>query len=247
MPSENEGDLTTEFAKELARQFPVKAAYNDLAKPGAQQAGQLIEDLLKVLHLALAPVQYLGALQDRYRTFLDKSVRRIPEQNRVSPAPQIVGPVLEGIRYEPEGTPIDEMFSQLLSRSMDSDRVGEAHPAFPIIIRQLSSDEARILKMLSESQYDFIYTSDFNEATKLFSGREIETDTLPLEKLAFPHNVSFYREHLHYLGLAGVFQHGNQVPLCTGGRQTGVRVISKNRLTDLGRRFVHACTSAEEV
>jgi hypothetical protein len=46
--------------------------------------------------------------------------------------------------FEPEGTQIEEMFSQLLSRSMDSERAGEAHPAFPIIIRQLSSDEARI-------------------------------------------------------------------------------------------------------
>jgi hypothetical protein len=204
-----------------------------------------LEDITKVLQLALAPVQYLGALQDRYRAFLDRSIRRVPEGERVAPAPQIVGPVLEGIRYEPEGTPIDEMFSQLLSRSMDSERIGEAHPAFPIIIRQLSSDEARILKFLSTSQYDFVYTSDYNNITNLFSGRKIETDALPRDELAFPDNVGFYMEHLHQLGLAGIFQHGNQVPLHADGKQTGIRVISKYRLTDLGQRFVRACLGAE--
>jgi hypothetical protein len=132
-----------EFAKELARQLPVKAIYQDAAAPAAMQTGQLLEDLVKVLQLALAPVQLFGAIQDRYRKFLDTAVRRVPEANRVSPAPQIVGPVLEGIRYEPEHTPIDQMFSQLLSRSMDRERINEAHPAFPIIIKQLSSDEAK--------------------------------------------------------------------------------------------------------
>lgn len=246
MPEEKGDDAATEFAKELARQLPVKAAYKDLAKPAAQQAGQFFEDIVKVLQLALAPVQYLGALQDRYRTFLNKSIRRVPEEDRVSPAPQIVGPVLEGIRYEPEGTPIDEMFSQLLSRSMDSHRVGEAHPAFPIIIRQLSSDEARILKLLGASQYDFVYTSDYDNAKNLFFGQKIQTDGLPRDKLAFPDNVRFYMEHLHQLGLAGIFQHGNQFPLLTEGKQTGVKVVSKYRLTDLGQRFVHACIAGEK-
>src|SRR5260370_11638246 len=151
-----------EFAKEVARQLPVKAIYEDAAAPAAKQAGQLFEDLLKALQLALAPVQLLGALQDRFRSFIDTAVRRVPEADRISPAPQIIGPVLEGIRYEPEGTPIDQMFSELLSRSMDRTRVNEAHPAYPIIIKQLSSDEAKILNHLKGSNFDYVYTLDFN-------------------------------------------------------------------------------------
>ena len=109
-----------EFAKELAKQLPVKDLYEDAGSPAAKQVGQIGEDLVKVVQLALgAPIQYFAALQDRYRRFLDTSVRRVPEHHRIAPAPQILGPVLEGIRYEPENTPIDEMFSQLLSRSMD--------------------------------------------------------------------------------------------------------------------------------
>ena len=117
--------VTEESAKELAKQLPIKQLYGDVVYPAAKQVGTFGEDTLKVLLLALAPVQYLAALQDRYRRFLDVSIRRDPEQQRIAPAPQILGPVLEGIRYEPEDTPIDDMFSQLLSRSMDSKRVNE--------------------------------------------------------------------------------------------------------------------------
>src|SRR5581483_10409542 len=138
------GEPVTEFAKELAKQLPVKSIYDDALAPAAKQAGQLAADIVKVIQLALAPFQVLAAYQDRLRNFLDKAVRRIPDSNRVSPAPQILGPIIEGIRYEPEGTPVDEMFSQLLSRSMDKERMDEAHPAYPILIRQLSSDEAKI-------------------------------------------------------------------------------------------------------
>jgi len=46
--------------------------------------------------------------------------------------------VIEGVRYEPEGTPIDEMYSNLLSSSMDTERVDKVHPAYPFIISRRS-------------------------------------------------------------------------------------------------------------
>lgn len=242
MPGQDQNDPTAEFAKELARQLPVKAIYDDAAAPAAKQTGQLFEDLVKVLQLALLPVQYLAALQDRFRRFLDKSVRGIPEERQISPAPQIIGPVLEGIRYEPEGTPIDEMFSELLSRSMDKERVNEAHPAYPFIIRQLSSDEARILKLLYQRQFDLVFTRDYDRATALFHGRKVEVDEFPRDGLTFPDNLNFYFARMSQLGLAGIYQEGNQEPLFDESRQQiGVRVRSKYRLTDLGQRFVRAC------
>ena len=37
-------DPTAAFAEELAKQLPVKAIYEDAAKPAAQQLGQLAQD-----------------------------------------------------------------------------------------------------------------------------------------------------------------------------------------------------------
>lgn len=237
-----------EFAKELAKQLPVGKIYDDAASTAAKQTGQFFGDVIKAVQLALAPVQYVAALQDRYRAFLDKAVRRVPERERIAPPPQIIGPVLEGIRYEAEDTPIDQMFSELLSRAMDQNRIHEAHPAYPILIRQLSPDEARILARLEDAQFDYIYTRDYDSTTNLFVGEiTVEKDLLPRDGLAYGNNIPFYFEHLNQLGLAGIFQVGNQEPLYDGPpvkKQIGIRVRCKYRLTEFGTRFVRTCVAS---
>lgn len=241
-------DPVTEFAKELAKQLPVKDVYKDAAKPAAKQVGEVLEDVVKVVHLALGPVQLLAALQDRFRHFIDRSVRRVPEERRIPPPPQILRPILEGIRYEPEGTPIDEMFSELLTKAVDRDGVSEAHPSFPYLIKQLSSDEAKILVMLRESHYAYVYTLQLDRATMTWpsSSHVTEVDELPRDTLDFPENVDFYMDHLDNLGLAGRYNQGNPLPLLDNlGQQTGNRHTASYRLTYLGERFVRACTRAQ--
>jgi Abortive infection alpha len=239
-------DPYAQAVAEVVKHLPVRQIYNDVGSGAVKQLGHSLTDVAKTVRLALFPFQMLGALQDRAQSFLDRSIRRVPEDRRISPAPQIIGPVLEGIRYEPEGTPIDEMFSLLLSRSMDGERVNEAHPSFPILIRQLCADEAKILMAVKDHEYDHVHTRDFNPDTALFYGPSvIEIDDLPRDNLTFPSNIPFYFQHLDKLGLAGIFQHGNQEPLfneeSTRRHQIGVRVRSKYQLTDFGRRFVQAC------
>jgi hypothetical protein len=233
-------DFVGAFAKELADKFPVKEALT----PAAAQTGLILSDAAKTIHLALFPLQFLGAYQDRLRRFIDTSVRRVPEEKRIPPAPQILGPIIEGLRYEPEGTPIEAMYSELLSRSVDEDRVEEAHPAYPLIIRQLSADEVKILDRLNGKTYERVHTQEYFAETNLFSNKQtVESDALPREGLAFPNNVDFYFAHLHHLGLAAMYQDGNQEILVGDDPkiQTGVRVKTRYTLTDFGQRFVKAC------
>jgi len=132
-------ELTDKIIEEIAKKIPIQEAYDDLAAPAMKELGKVFPDIVKVLRLVLLPIQYGAALQERFTRFLDRSVGQVPEERRITPAPQMLGPILEAIRYEPESTPIDEMFSQLLSGSMDRERVDSAHPAFIEIIKQLSS------------------------------------------------------------------------------------------------------------
>jgi hypothetical protein len=237
-------ELEMGIVKELVSKLPVEAIYRDGVAPSIVQTGSILSDLLKTVHLALAPFQLLGAYQDRLRNFIDNSVRRVPEEKRVPPAVQILGPIIEGIRYEPEGTPIDQMFSNLLSCSMNQDHVQEAHPSYPIIIKQLSADEAKILHNLYDRTFDYIYTRAYNHNNNTFYGpNTVEKDDLPKEDLQFPANVLFYLEHLTHLGLAGIFQTRNQEPILEGEPrvQVGIRAFNHYRLNDFGRRFVAAC------
>ena len=55
-------DLTVQFAKELAKQIPVRDA---LGAP-ARQTGQILEDIVKTIQLALVPFQFAGALLDQF-------------------------------------------------------------------------------------------------------------------------------------------------------------------------------------
>ncbi|YCI03317.1 DUF4393 domain-containing protein [Ensifer sp. D2-11] len=236
-------DLTTAIAVEVAKQIPVKEAYNDAVSPGAKQAGLIVQDIAKTLHLALAPLQLTAALQDRYREFLDRAIRRVPKQRRIAPAPQILGPVIEGIKYEDDETPICEMFSQLLSRSMDRDRVNEAHPAFPILIGQLSPDEAFILRQITEARRrGKTYKKQFRHTFRngMSNVEAVELDDFPADQLHFPSNIDFYMNHLWSLGLAGIFEWKPQEPTYNGGKQTGSREFREYRLTDLGRLLASA-------
>jgi hypothetical protein len=245
MPSndKSELDITVEFAKEVAKQLPVKQIYDDGLSPAVKQTGQFLIDLAKVVQLALVPIQFAAAYQDRVRSFIDRAVRAVPEGKQIAPPPQILGPVLEGIRYEPSDTPIDKMFQNLLSSSMNSERVTEAHPAFPMIIKQLSSDEAQILYSLKDRSYDYVHCRSFNSSTNLFYGpNQVEVDNFPRSNIHFANNMPFYMQHLDKLGLAGIFQQGNQEPIFTNGKQNGVRVRSKYLLTDFGQAFVQACS-----
>jgi hypothetical protein len=230
-----------DVAEKLASQLPIKDLYRDAAAPAAKQSGQLLADLVKCIQLALAPVQLTGALQDRFRDFLDTSVRRVPEQDRVSPAPQILGPILEGIRYEPEDTPVDRMFSHLLSNAMDRTRVSLAHPAYPHLIRQLASDEARLLQLLHSRAYRRVERHKLLHPELKFELEEREVDEFPWTELFFAENAEFYVSHLHQLGLASWFRIGD-VPIGgSGPLQTGVRQTLELRLTNFGRSFADAC------
>jgi hypothetical protein len=225
----------------IAKQLPIKDAYTDAIKPAAKQLGQLGEDILKALRLALFPVTFAAGLQDRYERFVKKAVSRVPESNRVSPAPQIVGPVLEGVRYEPEGTQIDEMFSELLSTSMDCERLNDAHPSFPMIIKQLSSDEAKILNSMfaSGEQPGLVQIFQLRSGLAITS---TERNDLPVAGLIFPGNISMYTDRLQRLGLIQFHTERPMEPIFVGGVQTGGRNFLICKFTEIGESFMRACS-----
>ena len=77
----HESGLATEFAKELARKLPVEAAYQEVVSPAAKQTGQLVADIVKTIQLALAPIQFLAAYQDRLRGFIEARCGESPRRD----------------------------------------------------------------------------------------------------------------------------------------------------------------------
>jgi hypothetical protein len=166
-------------------------------------------------------------------------VRAIPEDRRVSPPPQILGPVIEAIRYEPPDTELDQMFSELLSASMDEARLKDAHPAFSSIIRSLSSDEARLLKSIVKDPVRQITRSDFDRDKNLFKPAIFEGMQVPAD-LAYPGNCRIYLEHLTQLGLIEFSVTKAPEPIMEEGIQIAVRNFGEHVLSQWGQQFIRA-------
>src|SRR5258706_3810002 len=67
----------------------------------------------------------------------------------ITPSPIVAGPAVEALRFAGSDPALREMYANLPARAMDAKTAREAHPAFVEILRQLTPDEARILRMLA--------------------------------------------------------------------------------------------------
>lgn len=138
-------EVTKELVKILDTNL-AKTVYRDgLTKP-TQETGEIVTDVVKTARLFMAPFQLAAAYQDRFRMWIDRVIRQVPEERRVPAPPQIAGPIFEELRYREEGDILTEMYLNLLSKAIDKKQSNQAHPAFVKIIGQLSPDEALILK-----------------------------------------------------------------------------------------------------
>jgi hypothetical protein len=98
----------------------------------------------------------MAVAQDRVEAYLNKAIRRVPDDRVIAPTQSIFLPVVEKLRFQEEGNIITELYINLLSRAMDGERVGEAHPAFVGLIAQLAPDQVLFLGELAKHEYTLI-------------------------------------------------------------------------------------------
>ena len=236
-----EHEMAVAIATEIGKQVPVKQAYEDAASPAMKQVGATLEDVIKCVRLVGFPIQWMAVQHDRFRASIERSARQVPETRRILPAPQILGPILEGIRYEIHDNDITEMFETLLARSMDAERQGEAHPAFVGIIKSLSSDEAKILKYLRTSSL----CGDWNpHELKTHKAKIAGYDGAPVIPpkglIDRPEMLNFYKVHLENLGLASLTI-VELDPVDTHGEWR-----YEIQLREFGKIFIDACSPSSQ-
>lgn len=155
----------TDFEKKLAEEL-AQQSVEKLAAPAVlplQAIGEAIAGHVKSWRWV-----HQGRLQNKMTDAeIDKAIREaadsveekiesIPEEQRQAPPLNIYGPAVQALGYTIDNSELREMFANLIAASMDSERVAGAHPSFVDIIRQITSDEAKILKLLSVKQHDVV-------------------------------------------------------------------------------------------
>jgi Abortive infection alpha len=137
----------------------VKEVYGDALKPAAKTLGEALDGIFKALTYyprLWARTQDISLDKEvaDFQKRLEQGVEVIPPEFRVLSRPVILGPTIQALEYAILEEDIRNMFEALLLTSMDSRTAKNAHPAFVEIIKQITSDEAKIVKYLAIAQFD---------------------------------------------------------------------------------------------
>ncbi|TNI32851.1 DUF4393 domain-containing protein [Aeromonas dhakensis] len=150
MSDENKIRDTADAIKGIVEAIPV---YQDILQPAAKEIGTALQTVAKTVHIALAPVSALVWGYDQIKEFVStritEKLKDVPPENIISPKLNVAGPALELLKYTGHDKFLREMYANLVAASMNVITTNEAHPAFVDIIKQLTPDEARILKLFT--------------------------------------------------------------------------------------------------
>ncbi|MDE0159663.1 MAG: DUF4393 domain-containing protein [Candidatus Dadabacteria bacterium] len=90
--------------------------------------------------------------ENRFQKDLEKATNDIPAEDLIEPKASVAAPVLQGLAFSHEEQDLKMMYLKLLSSAMDGRKAGSVHPAYAEIIRQLTSDEARLLNQVIDGR-----------------------------------------------------------------------------------------------
>ena len=127
-----------------------KDVYVDGLQPPIKVLGETLAGILRAItHYPRLWGQVseisLDEKTERFRKNLVEKVEAIPEENRILPPPNILGPSVQALEYGIFDDHLSDMFSALIANSMDSRLSNKLHPAFINVIPQLSPEEGRFL------------------------------------------------------------------------------------------------------
>jgi Abortive infection alpha len=187
----------------------IKESYGDLVKPIAKDFGEALAGIFKAItyyprYWAMTSEISLEEKVTRFKERLAKNIEIIPLEARVLPPPSILGPSIQALEYAIADDEISDMFSNLIASSMDSSGPEISHPAFVEIIKQISPEEAKIIKFLAiKGQSEAVKVRNSDDSRDLLS---IVSFLCRNSGCKNSDNEIFYLENLQRLNLVHVFQ-----------------------------------------
>ncbi|XYQ53179.1 DUF4393 domain-containing protein [Pectobacterium carotovorum] len=142
----------------LTQSVPI---YQDAFQPAAKAIGKGLETIVKSINVALAPLSAMvwgyEKIQEQFIPKVTEKLKDTKPEDIITPKPNVAVPAIEALRYTAYDESLSDLFAGLLASAMDKNKSNEAHPAFVEIIKQLTSDEAKIIsKFKVESQFILI-------------------------------------------------------------------------------------------
>lgn len=98
---------------------------------------------------------------ETYRLELEKSIDKIPEEKRIEPSIQVTAQALENSKYCVESKDLRDLFTNLISNSMNIDYQQYVHPSFAEMIKQMSPLDAQVLKVFKKAHNSDLPICDY--------------------------------------------------------------------------------------
>lgn len=133
----------------------VDKAGENLTTPVTTNAGQTFGDIWFLVFGGISQLAEKRKLRyavelEKFKHELEAKIETIPEEKRVEPDIQTVGPALENSKYCVESEKIREAFANLISRSMNQDYSRYIHPSFADMLKQMSPLDAQNLLLFKK-------------------------------------------------------------------------------------------------
>lgn len=253
---------TVKAVSELAKAVPI---YQDAVQPAAKEAGKSLHLVVRAVNAALMPVEGLVWGVERIRDFVRERVaaklNNVPPEDVQPPKPHIAVPAIEALRYTGEESDLADLYANLLATSMDKATAYRAHPGFVDMIKNMSPDEARIMRYLAfNGDQAVINIKQIVNEQGHFRTTHRHVSLLGVKaQCAYPPLAANYLDNLVRLGLIEIpdrfltreeiykeIEEHPQIKAITDSiaKIEGSKVeIEKQKieLTDLGKQFVRAC------
>lgn len=124
--------------------------YKDVVRPMAKPVGEILGFLPRTLKLALSGWEkWLINGEETIKLTAEsvkEKIKAIPEEKLVEPEPYVAIPAMQQLSYCVNNEELRDLYANLLVSSMNADKKWQVHPAFVDIIKQLTPDEAKLLK-----------------------------------------------------------------------------------------------------
>lgn len=132
----------------------IPEAYDDGLKPVVQESGKTLALIPKAINAALAPLRQWIAQKEYNVAETEKllaiKLEKVGAEQITTPESYVAVPAIQAIAYCMDSEELREMYASLLAKSMTESEKWKVHPSFVEIIKQLSPDEAKLLKKISQ-------------------------------------------------------------------------------------------------
>lgn len=128
----------------------VPRLYEDGAKPVVLETGKTLSLIPRTINAVLAPLRTWIARKEYNVAETEKllaiKLDKVGADHIVSPEPYVAVPAIQAISYAMNSKELRNLYANLLAKSMTDTQKDRVHPAFVEIIKQITPDEAKLLK-----------------------------------------------------------------------------------------------------